>query len=427
MHHHFTCQDIKTVLSYTCVRYYISGSHGFLFPGKMHSNNQQPNKKMKSNLHQSISVNPHSLGRKSLRQRLEAYYSLISPDALSDQAEWDRKFDLIYEKYGGTEKGEKALATKLCKKYGTAVRLRLITKDGDSSKAANEVSNVAKKEESWYNLSQNQRNSGVIDFISVNFDPDAALACNSSKIHEMHPFVQNAPILDNVSKFVSYLPECDPLYRISNRINAQKRNNSPTNKKPRKLPIFTSIASKYENNGPLSLLYNTHIKKQRIRIMIRYNDCIRSTLTGYLLAFDKHMNMILRDVDEVYTSRVTKAFHDKDYTKSELEYKRRTCIVDGSVKRDSRSNDKIGEPKLIVKQRHFHQLLVRGDNVVMVWRSSTERSAWPKTIISPKGSQYQKTTVTSKNDEESARKDPVGTPGSLLLSLQSKHCSTRKR
>ena len=41
---------------------------------------------------------PLSLGKASLRMRLEAYYSLISPDTLSNRTEWLRKYDQIYEK-----------------------------------------------------------------------------------------------------------------------------------------------------------------------------------------------------------------------------------------------------------------------------------------------------------------------------------------
>lgn len=41
---------------------------------------------------------PLSLGKASLRIRLEAYYSLISPETLSDRTVWLRKYDQIYEK-----------------------------------------------------------------------------------------------------------------------------------------------------------------------------------------------------------------------------------------------------------------------------------------------------------------------------------------
>ena len=68
-----------------------------------------------------------SLGKPSLRLRLEAYYSLISPDVIADGAAWRKRFGQIYDKYGGTAGGERALATKLAKKYGGRVRLLLTT------------------------------------------------------------------------------------------------------------------------------------------------------------------------------------------------------------------------------------------------------------------------------------------------------------
>jgi hypothetical protein len=41
---------------------------------------------------------PVSLGKASLRIRLEAYYTLIAPETLSNRTEWLRKYDQIYEK-----------------------------------------------------------------------------------------------------------------------------------------------------------------------------------------------------------------------------------------------------------------------------------------------------------------------------------------
>jgi small nuclear ribonucleoprotein (snRNP)-like protein len=418
----------------------------------------------------SVTVNHLTLGKASLRQRLEDYYSLIAPDVISkengNEKEWKRKFDLIYEKFGGTEKGERMLSAKLCKKYGNAVRLRLVVLSSSSSEsntntnASSGAGNVAKREESWYDISQhkNQQNSGIVDFTSENFDPIATLSLPSSQITQCNPFIQNVPLLDNISKFVYHLPHCDPLMKIN--LNQQKKrkhngigggadgassNSASTSTTKRKLPILSSIASQYENSGPLSLLYTIHTKKQRIRVMIRYADCIRSTLTGFILAFDKHMNMILRDVDEVYTPRVTKLYHDRGYSKAELEFKRRTCIVDGD-KHDgndgmrgissSSNGGSNNEPLVRVKQRHFQQLLVRGDNVVMVWRASTERSAWPKTMISPERSIYEtssssngsssctstsigdKSNKSINNSRNSTNRKGAGTPGSLLLGLR---------
>eukprot|EP00978_Attheya_sp_CCMP212_P049432 scaffold663536_cov55-Attheya_sp.AAC.1 len=104
---------------------------------------------------------PVSLGKPSLRLRLEAYYSLIAPDILSNDPEWRKKYDLIYAKYGGSVKGENALARKLAKKYGTQVHLQLTT--SESSANSRPSSRVAKKrirqqDESHYELSPEQQN-----------------------------------------------------------------------------------------------------------------------------------------------------------------------------------------------------------------------------------------------------------------------------
>ena len=66
---------------------------------------------------------PISLGKPSLRCRLESYYSLIAPDAIADNDKWKQNFDIIYDKYGGTVEGETKLAAKLAKKYGSQIRL----------------------------------------------------------------------------------------------------------------------------------------------------------------------------------------------------------------------------------------------------------------------------------------------------------------
>ena len=70
---------------------------------------------------------PISLGKTSLRIRLEAYYSLISPESVSNVTTWRSRFEKIYSRYGGTSEGERALADKLAKKYGDRVKLLIAT------------------------------------------------------------------------------------------------------------------------------------------------------------------------------------------------------------------------------------------------------------------------------------------------------------
>lgn len=403
---------------------------------------------------------PVSLGKPSLRHRLESYYSLISPDAIADKEKWKTNFEIIYNKYGGTVEGETKLAAKLAKKYGNQVRLlvapphrsvqRQLQRDARSNSAA--VSTGSKHEESYYEVDESQRDSKLLDFTSARFDALYALNSPEGIVMEANPTTFSGPMaqkLDNISKFRVLLPECDP-QRLEpksmhkNILSAPKKivtntQNAEETTKIKKIPMFLSMASRYENknSGPLSVLYSIVANRQRARVMVRYVDCVRGTLTGYLIAFDKHFNMILKDVDEVYSGRVTRhteavevasgsdnsntkgsdqtasnTNHDMNGdeshgpSKAKLEAQRRRCYPpDGS-----------GGPGPAVKQRYFHQLIVRGDNVVMVWRAEAERSIHPRTNKSPiTRSVVHDDEVKATGDRDQTK---VGTAGSLYYALQ---------
>ena len=394
---------------------------------------------------------PVSLGKPSLRHRLESYYSLVSPDAIADAEKWKEKFEIIYNKYGGTVEGETKLAAKLAKKYGNRVRLlvapphRSVQRQLQRSQppAGGSSADGSKYDESYYEIDESRRDSKVLDFTSDRFDALYALNAPEGIVMEANATIFSGTSiakLDNISKFKSMLPECDPQHLQPTK---KKQTTAPKPKQPnveetktKKTPMFLAMASKYESktSGPLSLLYSIVANRQRARVMIRYVDCIRGTLTGYLIAFDKHYNMILKDVDEVYSGRVTKHSEAVEVasgshstmkgsmqidagcasgnnqsdssahapSKAKLEAQRRRCYPpDGS-----------GGPGPAVKQRYFHQLMVRGDNVVMVWRAEAERSTHPHTNKSPAGSSYE------KMDDAKESQTKIGTPGSLYYALQ---------
>lgn len=57
--------------------------------------------------------------------------------------------------------------------------------------------------------------------------------------------------------------------------------------------------------GPLLLLRDWYAQRQRVRVVTRHERGVRGVAVGLLLAFDKHLNLVLRDVEETYTVLVT--------------------------------------------------------------------------------------------------------------------------
>ena len=415
---------------------------------------------------------PVSLGKPSLRHRLESYYSLVAPEAIANKEEWARKFEIIYHKFGGDHTKETKLANKLANKYGEQVRLlvapphrsqrqRSVQVTARSSRDGRLKANV--HDEQHYKIDDDIINSKILDFTSPQFDafyalsaPEGIVAGSNASILSSSSSIYGSTKLDNISKFRALLPECDPqrleptVRQKNNKSTSQQQiqkkaiiassnNVTTTEKKTKKLPLFLAMASSYEHkqSGPLSLLYSILQNKQRVRIMIRYVDCIRGTLTGYLVAFDKHFNMILKDVDEVYGARVTLDVGAVELaaaggggeqqqqrqeaaapSKATLEGQRRKCYPkDGS-----------GGPGPAVKQRYFNQLMVRGDNVVMLWRAEAECSVHPRTNKSPANSAYASVESTRGSSSDSGKGEAkIGTPGSLYFALQRWESQNRRK
>ena len=122
-------------------------------------------------------------------------------------------------------------------------------------------------------------------------------------------------------------------------------------------------------------------ERKRVRIIVRYVNMVRGTLTGTLIAFDKHMNMILRDVEEVYSPRLVDEENSKSNLELELERRRR-------VNSTEKQGDSTEEPSSIfdnsgehlsqqpgtwnVRRRQMKQLMVRGDMVVSIFEAGQE-------------------------------------------------------
>jgi small nuclear ribonucleoprotein (snRNP)-like protein len=384
---------------------------------------------------QQQKIIPVSTGKPSLRLRLEAYYSLVAPEQIASEAEWRSRFDQIWSKFGGTTEGERKLAARLAKKYGNTVRLLLAESSEKRSDKPNSTvppksqDATIVRSEDWFQLTDKEKGSRCIDFTSNTFDPVAALQLHD-EVQRENPWVAECPILDRVDRFAAHLPITDPLYRPARKRNrpvpsfsttaattTTKTQQEPKSSSSCKVPLcFASLAEAHET-GPYRTLYEAlHSRTQRVRVLIRNGRTIRGTLTGYLLAFDKHMNMILRDCEETYTVRggrpVTSTtannnngdayaphVEEEEEEEEEEEVDRRfRALVAGGI-----------------RQRHMKQLMVRGDSVVLVYKAEQERSAWPVTAKAPVTSLWGRRAEQQVPEAVGKR---VGTPASLIYAAQ---------
>ncbi|KAK7507792.1 hypothetical protein BaRGS_00000757 [Batillaria attramentaria] len=69
-------------------------------------------------------------------------------------------------------------------------------------------------------------------------------------------------------------------------------------KKPR-VNVITQMQTSY-NRGPLNLLKRSVAEKLKVRVWTRSVRNVRGIMTGYVVAFDKHLNLAMIDVDELY-------------------------------------------------------------------------------------------------------------------------------
>lgn len=58
-----------------------------------------------------------------------------------------------------------------------------------------------------------------------------------------------------------------------------------------------------KSGGPLSRIAMFCYRKQRVKVYIRSAASVRGHCEGFIVAFDKHWNLIMDDVDEVWTRK----------------------------------------------------------------------------------------------------------------------------
>ncbi|KAL1508897.1 hypothetical protein ABEB36_003717 [Hypothenemus hampei] len=221
--------------------------------------------------------------------------------------------------------------------------------------------------------SDNLPNSEINDdektnLYSENFDPLVFLLSDKAKIPQ-----PKAKVYDNVSKWYS---NCNKSGNSENRRKKIEKMDQPVRRwQPHQLPVESkkpqrprkNLFIKMENmQGPLATLRKYMEEKTRIKIVTRNATGVRGYCIAYLLAFDKHFNLVLSEVDEFWHRSI--------------KFKKNPLFTDvpaneGTTKTKVISNNKIKIPKINSKQisknteectRHVSQMMMRGENVVLI-------------------------------------------------------------
>jgi small nuclear ribonucleoprotein (snRNP)-like protein len=140
----------------------------------------------------------------------------------------------------------------------------------------------------------------------------------------------------------------------------------------------------------MALLRSFHSRRLRVHITIRRSHGLRSVLSAYLSAFDKHWNLLLLDADEEYTEwewkicgKNTVETLTREGVRFQLPGRRaaKSAAVPPAAAAAAAAASPAAAPAAppllptphpahirveMFKRRHVHQLYVRGDSVVSV-------------------------------------------------------------
>ncbi|EGZ16918.1 hypothetical protein PHYSODRAFT_377272, partial [Phytophthora sojae] len=280
-----------------------------------------------------------------MEARLRAFYAKHNPGNDQNIAE-------IVRKFAGRER---QLCAKLFKKYGEAPDL---TSVGDNDDQGVEGQAKALKPQPTVN--------SPLDFRSAQFDALKALQAPKKLLNLP---VATAYPLDNIQKCRHLLPESDasrqtlvtrPKKASPSVAEAKAAVTKKTSAVTATPSLFEQLADTYLE-GPFRVLRRCFLERMRVFVVVRRVNSVRGTCSGFLKAFDKHMNLVLLDVTQEFVPHNTherllrevregnRAAGDAVFSAADRRWNRRVLASAGGTQRE-----------------YIKQLFIRGDNVVSV-------------------------------------------------------------
>lgn len=178
----------------------------------------------------------------------------------------------------------------------------------------------------------------------------------------------SAPVLDNVDAFIKKMEgkgraACKKKSQASTssgapsarRFTAEQMPIQGTRKNTKNILTFMEK----QKEGPFSALQKCVTESRKIKVSTRKLNGVRGTCTGILVAFDKHWNLAMIDVDETY---------------NRPRYRKPEALMELN-KSDHHVTERVGESVIRVLktrrntelcQRHVPQIVLRGEQVALV-------------------------------------------------------------
>ncbi|VVC24180.1 LSM domain, eukaryotic/archaea-type,LSM domain [Cinara cedri] len=204
-----------------------------------------------------------------------------------------------------------------------------------------------------------------LDMLSESFNPIKALYSKNVKLPS-----KNAQPLDNISRFEltpsgevtikSIRPlkkneyDLEPVKRdLSNVAGSSQTTLVQQVRKPRRT-VMHRMKEISHSDGPLSRIATLCHRKQRAKVYIRSAASVRGYCEGYIIAYDKHWNLVMDDVLEVWTRKNKyKSLPIGNAIKLEPEVEKPYTVLRTI-------------PRHKICQRLVPRLMVRGEQIVLV-------------------------------------------------------------